>query len=67
MGQNSTNVKLQSSLRPAIARNGWIVKVSVSNQGCILLVMCCIHTADTIVRYFDTEKDAVLFIERVVN
>lgn len=67
MGQNSSKLKLQSSLRPILAKGGWIVKASVASAGGILIVMINIHNKETKVQYCMSEKDAAMFIDLVTN
>ena len=67
MDRNSCKIGLQTSLRPILAKNGWIVKASTSSVGGILLVMINIHSKETKVQYCTTEKDAALFIDEITN
>ena len=67
MDQNSSKIKLQSSLRPILARGGWIVKASVASTGGILIVMININHQETRVQYCMTEKDAASFIDLITN
>lgn len=67
MDRNSSRKVLQTSLRPILAKGGWIVKVSVGVAGGILVVMVNINTKETKVQYCMTEKDAATFIECVTN
>lgn len=67
MGRSSSKMMIQASIPPTILRNGWLTKASVSNQGGILLVMCCIFTAHTIVRYFMDEEEAHAFVKYMLE
>ena len=56
-----------------MVRNGWIVKFSVQkNQDAsseaknILIVITSRYTAQTLIRYFDKEPDAVEYIKSII-
>lgn len=49
-----------------INRNGWWVKLSMCQYN-ILLVFVSEYTGQTIIRYYTNEKDAVSFINFIIN
>ena len=44
-----------------IARNGWVIKFSIIGDD-ILLIFFSQYTAQTIIRHFNNEEDAIHFI-----
>ena len=50
-----------------VERNGWIVKFSTFRDTNILLLLVSEYTAETIVRYFTNEDEAVKFINYVIE
>lgn len=50
-----------------VERNGWIVKFSTFRDTNILLILVSKYTAETIVRYFINEDEAVKFINYVIE
>lgn len=54
------------SWQPVI-RNGWIIKFAVFLDSHILLFFISQRTAQTIIREFEDENDAVDFINYVIN
>jgi len=44
-----------------IARNGWVIKFSTIGDD-ILLIFFSQYTSQTIIRHFNNEEDAILFI-----
>lgn len=48
-------------------RNGWIIKFSIFNDDHILLVFTSRYTAQTVIREFNNEDDAVDFINLVIE
>jgi hypothetical protein len=51
--------------RPVV-RSGWIIKFSIFESEKILLMMVSKYTAQTFIRYFCVEDDAVEFINMMV-
>lgn len=49
-----------------VVRNGWWVKFSMV-QSNILLIFVSEYTAQTIVRFYDTETKAIEFINQVIS
>ena len=50
-----------------VIRNGWAIKFSVYRGENILLICTSTFTAQTIVRYFNNEDDAVEFINFITE
>ena len=50
-----------------VERNGWIVKFSTFRDTHILLFLVSAYTAQTIVRYFSHEDEAVKYINYVIE
>ena len=53
-----------------MVRNGWIVKFSVQKNKevmHILIVITSRYTAQTLIRYFDKEPDAVEYINKITQ
>lgn len=50
-----------------VERNGWIVKFSIFRDTNILLIMVSEYTAQTIIRYFTQEDEAVRFINYIIE
>lgn len=50
-----------------VNRNGWWIKFSTTFDKNILLVFTSKYTAQTIIRFFNNEVDAVKFINYVVE
>jgi hypothetical protein len=48
-----------------VVRNGWVIKFSVYKKH-ILLAFTSIHTAQTIIRYFNDEDEACEFINMII-
>jgi len=48
-------------------RNGWFIKLSIHREVNILLMFISRYTAQTIVRYFTCEDDAVNYINFVID
>lgn len=48
-------------------RNGWIIKFSIFNDDHIMLVFTSRYTAQTVIREFNNEDDAVDFINLVTE
>jgi hypothetical protein len=48
-------------------RNGWYIKLSIYKDENILLMFVSKHTAQTIIRYFNCEDEAVKFINFVIE
>jgi hypothetical protein len=49
-----------------VCRNNWALKFSVYGEY-ILLIVVSVYTGQTIIRYFDDEKNACFFINMIVN
>lgn len=50
-----------------IERNGWVIKFSIFDDKHILLFFVSTYTGQTIIREFESELDAIRFINRVVE
>jgi hypothetical protein len=48
-------------------RNGWYIKLSIYKDENILLMFVSKYTAQTIIRYFNCEDEAVKFINFVIE
>ena len=48
-------------------RNGWFIKLSIHREENILLRFISRYTAQTIIRYFTCEDDAVEYINFVID
>lgn len=48
-------------------RNGWYIKLSIYKDENILLIFVSKYTAQTIIRYFNCEDEAVKFINFVIE
>ena len=45
-----------------VARNGWIIKFSIFDESNFLITVISQYTGQAIIRYFNDEDDACLFI-----
>jgi len=45
-----------------VARNGWIIKFSIFDESNFLITIISQYTGQAIIRYFNDEDDACLFI-----
>jgi hypothetical protein len=54
------------SFRPVL-RNGWIIKFSIYDNKNILLMIVSKYTAETMIKYFTEEKEAVDYINFIVS
>jgi len=50
-----------------VVRNGWWIKFSTYRDHYILLMFISQYTGQTIIRYFEEEQDAVIFINFVTT
>jgi hypothetical protein len=50
-----------------VSRNGWWIKFSTYRDHYILLMIVSKYTAQTIIRYYENEDDAVAFINFVTT
>lgn len=50
-----------------VARNGWWIKFSTYRDHYILLMIVSKYTAQTIIRYYEDEQEAVAFINFVTT
>ena len=50
-----------------VSRNGWWIKFSTYRDHYILLMIVSKYTAQTIIRYYENEDDAVTFINFVTT
>lgn len=48
-------------------RNGWFIKLSIHKDENILLMFISKYTAQTIIRYFTCEDEAVEYINYVID
>lgn len=56
-----------SSMGPVLFNNEWVVKASTTDHGVICLVLFNVHTLEVIVRFFDDEDQANLFLRQTVD
>jgi len=49
-----------------VARNGWIIKFSVFKDSNVLLTIISQYTGQCIIRHFQDEDDACMFINMVI-
>ena len=50
-----------------VSRNGWWIKFSTYRDHYILLMIVSKYTAQTIIRYYENEDDAVTFINFITT
>ena len=50
-----------------VERNGWFIKFSIFKGQSILLTIVSRYTAQTIIRYFNNEDEAVDFINFIIE
>jgi hypothetical protein len=50
-----------------VVRNGWWIKFSTYRDHYILLMIISQYTGQTIIRYFEEEQDAVIFINFITT
>jgi hypothetical protein len=50
-----------------VARNGWIVKFSVYKDSFVLLTIVSQYTGQVIMRHFNNEDEACMFINLVIE
>lgn len=48
-------------------RNGWIIKFSIFNDDHIMLLFISKYTGQTVIREFNSEDDAVDFINLIIE
>ncbi len=61
------DIKSSSRSFSPIIRNGWAIKFSLYLDVNILLVFMSMHTAQTIIKYYDNENDAIKYINYVIS
>jgi hypothetical protein len=59
-------MKNLKSFHPVV-RDGWIIKFSTHRDLNILLTFVSIYTAQTVIRYFTNEEEAVIFINYMMT
>jgi hypothetical protein len=70
--KNSQTLRLQeikSNLNcfHPVVRNGWVIKFSIYKDSGILLIFTSKYTGQTIIRYCNSEDDAVDYINIVIE
>jgi hypothetical protein len=60
-------IKNNSRSFAPIIRNGWMIKFSTYRDNNILLIFTSMHTGQTIIRYFNDEEDAVMYINYITH
>ena len=50
-----------------VVRNGWWIKFSIYDDHFILLMIVSRYTAQTIVRYYSSEQEAIKFINFIIT
>lgn len=69
--QKSKNLRLEieskSKFWQPVVRNGWWIKFSVYRDHYILLMIISRFTGQTILRYFTSEEEAVMFINLITS
>ena len=61
------DIKSSSRSFSPIIRNGWAIKFSLYLDINILLVFMSMHTGQTIIKYYDNERDAIKYINYVIS
>lgn len=56
-----------SSLGPVLFNNEWVVKASTSEHGSICLVLLNVFTFKVIIKFFDDEDQAYVFLRQTVE
>ena len=67
--QKNLQLEIQSKSRfyQPVNRNGWWIKFSTYRDHYVLLTIVSRYTAQTIIRYYEDEDDAVAFINFVTT
>jgi ABC-type molybdate transport system substrate-binding protein len=67
--RQSLQLEIQSKSKfwHPVCRNGWWIKFSTYRDHYILLMIVSRYTAQTIIRYYENEDDAVAFINFVTT
>ena len=67
--QTKLRLEIESKTRfwYPVSRNGWWIKFSTYRDHYILLMVISKYTAQTIIRYYENEDDAVAFINFVTT
>jgi hypothetical protein len=50
-----------------VVHEGWIIKFSTHRDLNILLTFVSIYTSQTVVRYFTSEEESIIFINYIMN
>lgn len=58
-------IKSKTKFWSPVTRNGWWIKFSTFRENYILLTIISQYTAQTLIRYYTNEEDAVEFINFV--
>lgn len=61
------DIKSSSRSFSPIIRNGWAIKFSLYLDINILLMFMSMHTGQTIIKYYDNERDAIKYINYVIS
>jgi hypothetical protein len=69
VSQTKLRLEIESKTRfwHPVSRNGWWIKFSTYRDHYILLMVISKYTAQTIIRYYEDEDDAVAFINFVTT
>ena len=67
--QTKLRLEIESKTRfwYPVSRNGWWIKFSTYRDHYILLMIISKYTAQTIIRYYEDEDDAVAFINFITT
>ena len=67
--QTKLRLEIESKTRfwYPVSRNGWWIKFSTYRDHYILLMIVSKYTAQTIIRYYDDEDEAVAFINFITT
>jgi ABC-type molybdate transport system substrate-binding protein len=60
-------IQSKSKFWHPVSRNGWWIKFSTYRDHYILLMIVSRYTAQTIIRYYENEDDAVAFINFITT
>jgi hypothetical protein len=60
-------IESKSKFWQPVSRNGWWIKFSTYRDHYILLMIVSKYTAQTLIRYFEDESEAVAFINFIVT
>jgi hypothetical protein len=61
------NIENDIKFWDGVVRNGWWIKFSIYDDHFILLMIVSRYTAQTIVRYYSSEQEAIKFINFIIT